>query len=265
MNKLWFYLKEASLSCLFVALIVSVISYIFSGLRSQFYFEKYGLKLFKKFAVALYFLGSSFNIVLLGGIGGDGYKIFYLWKLEKFSKIKSLRIIFYERVNGVYVLILFGLIFAFFSDFVHIIPYFTYLMTLGLITVTPAYLLGAKYMIRDKIDIAVGALKFSFFVQLTQYIMYSFIIIGIEPTLSFHTWINFAVLFAISSIVAIIPITIGGAGLRDLTFLYGTQFISTEHKELGIAVCILIFTISSISCLPGVFFIYNINSMKRKF
>jgi len=264
LNKLWYYLKEASLGYLFIALIVSILSYIFSGLRSQFYFEKYGLKLHKKFAVALYFLGSSFNIVLPGGIGGDGYKIFYLSKLEDFSKIKSLRVIFYERVNGVYVLILIGLIFAYFSDFVHVIPYFTYLLIVGLIAITPCYLLGAKYLIQDQVDVAIGALKFSFFVQIFQYFMYTFVILSIEPSLSIKTWVNFAVLFSLASIVAIVPITIGGAGLRELTFLYGTQFINTEHQELGIAVCIMLFTISTISCLPGIFFLYNINSMQRR-
>jgi hypothetical protein len=116
------YLTDLNLLYFFIALLASSISLIFSALRSRYYFHQNGLLLRKRFAIIIYYIGYFFNIILPGGIGGDGLKVLYLYKLEKFSKISSLRIILYERVNGFYALIFLGFIIYYFTNFVYLIP-----------------------------------------------------------------------------------------------------------------------------------------------
>ncbi|AIF81999.1 hypothetical protein I862_07225 [endosymbiont of Acanthamoeba sp. UWC8] len=257
-SKLFVYLKNADIALLVVAIIASHLSLILSSLRSKFYFKQYGLTLPVIFTVSLYYLGTFYNILLPGGIGGDGYKVYLLSKLEKFPKLGSLRIILYERVNGFYILVLFGLILVLFSDFLHKIPYLKLLTWLCIILITPCYLLGVKYILRDNIGAALRATIFSFFVQLFQVVMVLLIILALNQSLSYNQIINFIVLFIVASIVAILPISIGGAGLRELTFLYGIGLINPELEEIGVTIALVAFAIYIITSLPGAFFITNI-------
>ncbi len=260
-GKLLLYLEGAKITLLLAAVIASHVSLIFSAMRSKLYFKQYGLLLSDKFCIALYYLGTFYNILLPGGIGGDGYRVYLLSKLEHFSKIKSLRVILYERVNGFYVLVLFGLIGLLFSDFISYIPHGKSLTWLAIIFITPCYLFGVKYVLKDKVISAFKAVGFSFFIQLFQIIMVLFIISALSENLDYDMIINFTVLFIISSIVAILPISIGGAGLRELTFLYGLSLVNSDLQEMGVAIALLVFAIYIITGLPGVIFIYNIKKI----
>ena len=71
-----------------------------------------------------------FNIILPSGIGGDGYKIFLLSKLHNFSKLKSLRIIIYERANGLYPLCVLSLLILVYTPFYDINTFSKYIINI---------------------------------------------------------------------------------------------------------------------------------------
>ncbi len=262
-DKLWHYIKEANLVYLMLALLFSSISLTFSAFRSQLYLKEYGLNLSKQYCIALYFVGTFFNIFLPGGIGGDGYKVYLLWKQKHFPKVTAIRIMLYERVNGFYALAFFGLVLALFSDFLNILPYTRQLAWLCILLITPTYLFGVKYILKDKPSIALKAIPYSFIVQLFQLIMFLCIIFSFKQTLSYQTIINFSVLFVIASIVAIIPISIGGIGLRELTFLYGIGVIDSSKQEIGVAIALLVVLIYILTAIPGAVFTNKIQKLKH--
>jgi uncharacterized membrane protein YbhN (UPF0104 family) len=68
--------------------------------------------------------------------------------------------------------------------------------------------------------------------------------------------IELLVLFLISSIVSVLPITIGGVGVRELTFLYGLKFIGW-NPDIGIAFSFLFFSITLLASLIGVLFLHK--------
>jgi len=66
--------------------------------------------------------------------------------------------------------------------------------------------------------------------------------------------IDLLVIFLISSIVAILPFTVGGIGARELTFLYLLELIHSD-VHIGVTLSILFFIITAISSLIGIVFI----------
>jgi len=68
-------------------------------------------------------------------------------------------------------------------------------------------------------------------------------------------------LFLVSSVVAVLPLTIGGVGVRELTFLYGLEFIG-EEPSLGVTFSFLFFIITAISSLMGLFLLNRLSVEK---
>jgi uncharacterized membrane protein YbhN (UPF0104 family) len=250
-------ISGASLGFLIIALIFSHLSLLASAYRSRYYFSRYGCDVKPGFAIKLYYIGTFYNILLPGGIGGDGYKVYLIGKLKSFSRIKSLRIMLYERVNGFYALCVLGFLLNFISDFVAVIPYLFELNLSLLFLVTPCYLFGIKYVLKDEVETASIAALYSFVVQILQLVMFIAILYALKVNLVTVEIINLSVLFVIASIVAIIPISIGGVGLRELTFLYGTTFINNADQSIAVAAAMIVFIIYIITALPGAFFSLN--------
>ncbi len=249
-----------------IALFCSVISLIISGIRSHYYFSAYGLKLSQKYIIFLYFIGTFFNLALPGGIGGDGYKIYHIHKCFQFSKLKAFRVVLYERVNGFFVLCILGFIIFYFSSF-HNIAYASLINTALLLLITPCYAFGIKYVLKDKIDIAFRASWYSLFVQLFQLALSISLLYALAPSAAKDVYIDFTLLFVIASILSIIPISVGGIGIRELTFLYGLEFLKDPESllTLGIAFALssfLIYTLTALVGLPMYYMIKSVNPSK---
>lgn len=257
------HIMQANMLLVFLALLLQNGSLMCSALRSRYYFHSYGLKVRKRFAIAYYYVGTLFNTILPGGISGDGYKIYLLWKLEKFPKLLGLRIMLYERVSGFYVLVFMGLLALLASSYIELFPYELPLTIACIIFITPCYLFGVKYVMRDKIAIAWGASYYSFFVQLLQVTSALVLVKALiaEPTM--QQYIDYIVLFIAASIAAIIPISVGGAGLRELTFLYGIQLMPISDVETGVAFAMINFFLYLLTAIPGILLFYKIDKIKR--
>lgn len=210
-------ISSAKLSFLTASLIFSHLSLLSSAYRSRYYFSCYGSYINSEFAIKLYYIGMFYNLLLPGGIGGDGYKVYLIKKIKSFSGIKSFRIILYERVNGFYALCVLGLLLNFMSDFIKLKSYFFEFNLILFFLITPCYIFGIKYVLRDKVEVASLAALYSFVVQILQLMMFIAILYALKTNLTTVELINLSVLFITSSIVAIIPVSIGGIGIRELT------------------------------------------------
>ncbi|MDF3047540.1 MAG: hypothetical protein K0R73_658 [Candidatus Midichloriaceae bacterium] len=237
------------------AFICSVISMFISGIRSQHYFSEFGLTVPKKDMVKLYFAGAFLNLALPGGIGGDGYKIFHIYKHFHFSKLKAFRIVLYERVNGFYVLCIFGFIIAYFSSFIKL-PYTYIINTALLVLITPCYIFGIKFVLKDKFSAALKATWYSIWVQLLQISMAWLLVHGLAHSADAYLYLDFIVLFIAASILAIIPISIGGIGVRELTFLYGLKLLNVPPHmlALGVSFALASFFVYVLTVTLGAFF-----------
>jgi uncharacterized membrane protein YbhN (UPF0104 family) len=113
-------------------------------------------------------------------------------------------------------------------------------------------LLGCKYVIHDKVKTALGAGFYSLWVQLLQVVIAFCTLTALLPEASAIDYVNYTLLFIIASILIIFPISIGGIGVRELTFLYGFNYFGYEtQKDIGISVALLLFVINILTSLPG--------------
>jgi uncharacterized membrane protein YbhN (UPF0104 family) len=65
-------------------------------------------------------------------------------------------------------------------------------------------------------------------------------------------WLAYGLVFLLSSLATLLPITIGGIGARELVFVFAAHQLGTS-QDAAIAFSILFFIINVLSSLPGVF------------
>ena len=249
-TKLESILKEVNIFYLFIAFLFFNLSKIISAIRLNYYFKEINIDLDLKKNLMLYYLGMFYNLFLPGGIGGDGYKAYLLNKKYhiKFSLI--VQALLFDRISGLVSLIFLASFLFLFSSY-SVTP-FNYLAFLSLISVYFVF-----YFISKKLKKFMYYFKqttfLGFLVQLIQLFSALFIIYSLPDHVPI---IDFLVLFLISSVVSVLPITIGGIGVRELTFLYGLQFIGYS-PDIGIAFSFMFFFITLMSSLIGILFIHK--------
>src|SRR5690606_30129069 len=89
-----------------VAFLIFLTSQIIGATRLNGIFKGIGLYLSEKYNFKLSLLGMFYNLFLPGGIGGDGYKIFFLRKKFGIKGRRLLMAIFFDRLSGLWALCL---------------------------------------------------------------------------------------------------------------------------------------------------------------
>lgn len=224
--------------------------YAFSKMISAFRFNAFlrteGIQLRSIQNLKLYLLCMYYNLLLPGGISGDGYKIKLL--MDAFGKPfkRMFTITLMDRISGLFALGQLSLLVLLY------VPEFMKYWFL----IVPAFILS----------FVVSWFVFSWMIgrNRTTWITTSLQSIGVQASQAIATlglvfalgegiyWPDYLVLFLVSSVVAMLPITIGGAGARELTFLYGSQFLQI-HAEKAVAIGFLFYVISTTVALMGIF------------
>jgi uncharacterized membrane protein YbhN (UPF0104 family) len=239
---------------LLIAFITFNLSQIISAKRVHTYLENINITPSFKYQLMLYYIGMFYNILIPGGIGGDGYKAYKFEKL--FNKgykliIKSLLI---DRISGLFAIFILLSILLFFSSFSSFLFFAVLLLTISPFIL---YLIHNFFFIEFKPSFYKN-LFYSIIIQFLQVLTFIFILFSFK--INYHL-IDFSILFLISSIISVIPISIGGVGLRELTFLYGLEFLHLNPTN-GVIVAFLFFVISLISSSIGILFIEKLEEEK---
>ncbi len=243
-------LKEINLFWFFLAFIAFNISKIISSFRLNFYFRDLALKLSETVNLMLYYLGMFYNLFLPGGIGGDGYKIYILNKKHK-TRVKDLIMAtLLDRISGVVALGFFAGILFCFSSFISIHKSLLFLSIFCTIAIFPVFIYLHKKFFAKFNNSLKNTTYLALIVQLFQLICSYFLILSIGET----GMIDFLTVFLISSVVAVVPLTVGGIGAREVTFFYAFELISKEPNS-GIVFSILFFMITAFSSLIGILFL----------
>jgi uncharacterized membrane protein YbhN (UPF0104 family) len=239
---------------LLIAFITFNLSQIISAKRVHTYLENINITPSFKYQLMLYYIGMFYNILIPGGIGGDGYKAYKFEKL--FNKgykliIKSLLI---DRISGLFAIFILLSILLFFSSFSSFLFFAVLLLTISHFIL---YLIHNFFFIEFKSSFYKN-LFYSIIIQFLQVLTFIFILFSFK--INYHL-IDFSILFLISSIISVIPISIGGVGLRELTFLYGLEFLHLNPTN-GVIVAFLFFVISLISSSIVILFIEKLEEEK---
>ncbi|WP_200762320.1 lysylphosphatidylglycerol synthase transmembrane domain-containing protein [Nitrosophilus alvini] len=252
-DRLFAILKETDPIWLFWAFVAFNLSKIVSSVRLNYYFKDIGINLSEKANLILYYVGMYLNLFLPGGIGGDGYKIYLLAKRYN-TKVSSLiNATLLDRISGLAALVFLAAILFAFSSYTDIYPGLGILSIIGAALVYPVFLYLHKKLFKNFSTYIKETTLLGLAVQLLQLSSAYFIILSLPNDVNN---IDFLTLFLISSVVAVLPLTIGGVGARELTFLYGLKLIG-EDPATGIAFSFIFFLITLVSSAIGLLFVHR--------
>jgi uncharacterized membrane protein YbhN (UPF0104 family) len=251
-DSLWDLAKSLHFFWLISAVILFVFSKVATAFRLNLYFKNIDLYISEKKNWRLYLIGMFYNLFLPGGIGGDGYKVYLLNKHHKTAVKKLLQAVLLDRLGGLVAIVF--LLFVFFLLVQVDIPWlestwWNALMVLGLILTIPAFWLVQKFLFKDFLPSFVSANAWSFAGQIAQLICAYFILraLGIQEQI-----LAYQLVFLLSSIVAVLPLTIGGVGARELVFIYAHTYAGIEETA-AVAFSMIFFLITAGTSLVGAF------------
>lgn len=250
LNQLSALLTQVNLLWISVSIIFYILSKIISAFRFNMFLSTEGIQLSERDNLMLYWLGMYYNLLLPGGISGDGYKIKLLKDHFGISLRKLLKITFLDRTSGLFALgILFMILFPW-------VPQFRTWMVLSIILLI--IMIAGGYYFFSFFGNAVCSLflKTSFLsclVQIQQIICIICIIFAFDQS---EQWISYTLLFLISSVVAMIPVTIGGAGSREITFLLGADSLGIQ-SETAVGIAFVFYLISTLVAIFGIKFSFK--------
>ncbi|PKP50573.1 MAG: hypothetical protein CVT94_01120 [Bacteroidetes bacterium HGW-Bacteroidetes-11] len=242
--------RNVNYSWLVAATLLFAISKVFSSFRLNLFFRNINAGLTEASNLRLYLLGMYYNLFLPGGIGGDGYKIYLLNKKYQIKAKKLFWAVFLDRVNGVLALFVLAMILALLIPIPLIYKYFA----AGLIPVSIiTYYAGIHWFFKDFKTSLNKTNLYSLAVQMAQLVSAWFILYANNNQ---DQTLSYLFLFLISSIVATLPITIGGIGSREITFLFGAELMQLDIHQ-SIALSLLFYVITALVSLFGIYFSLN--------
>ena len=235
---------------LLVALVLYICSKVVSAIRLNQLQSQIPIELSEKKNTKLYFIGMFYNLFLPGGIGGDGYKAVWLRKNFSVPTKDIVSTLFLDRFLGLAALFLLLFVGAWFTNLYTKLPgmYFWLSILLFVFVLPVTYFVVQQFFSRF-VNVFWTTIGLSLLVQLIQIAEAVVLILAIGLS---GKVINYIVLFLASSIAAVLPISIGGVGVRELTFIYGNELLNIE-KNQAVAFSLLFFIVMAFSSFIGAF------------
>lgn len=231
------------------ALILFVLSKMVSSLRLNKFLVSTGIHISERANMKLYLQGMYYNLFLPGGIGGDGYKIYLLNRKYEVRTRKIFWAVMMDRIIGV--VALFCMAVVLFCFIPGMGKYAWYIWILIPIAISISYLAFRRFFPYLLRVFRISNLL-SIVVQLLQLCSALLILLSLKVPGSLE---DYLFVFLISSMVAVLPLTIGGIGSREFTFMLGAQWLGLD-LNLSIALSLLFYLITAFSSFWGI--IYSI-------
>lgn len=243
-------LQKANWFYLFLALIAFVISKLVAAIRLNIYFKNINVHLPAWQNIKLYWLGMFYNLFLPGSISGDAYKVILLKRKMNIPYKKTTAAVLLDRFSG---LLGNGLILAVYSFFV--MKNSIYVIGIAgavLLAVVVFYYIINRWL-KDFIRSFLPTLFLGIAVQASQVVCVYLIMaaLGIPAHVMEYVFI-----FLISSVVAVLPLTIGGLGAREVVFLEGSRYFGLA-QETPVVISLLFYLITLVTSAVGSFYVFN--------
>jgi glycosyltransferase 2 family protein len=246
----WRMIRNADAGLLTLALIFFVTSKVFCSYRLNSYFRNIGIFLKDSTHLQLYGIGMFYNLFLPGGIGGDGYKVYLLRKTHRVPTKDLIRAVVLDRGNGLAVLLFLMFALAIFMPVDGPLPIkSSWIGILGLITILPGFYVVMILFFKDFLPSLWTTTGYSFLNQLLQLISAYFILLAMGVT---DEYIAYLFVFLISSVISVLPLTIGGVGARELVFVYAYEYVAID-KNIAVAFSLMFFVFTALTSLSGIF------------
>ncbi|WP_293301705.1 lysylphosphatidylglycerol synthase transmembrane domain-containing protein [Allomuricauda sp.] len=239
-------LKKSDPIYLVLAILLFILSKVLAAFRLQLYFHQIGARITQLANLKLYLLGMFYNLFLPGGIGGDAYKGYVVQKEYKPGTKKVVSVLLVDRLSGMLLLFVYACALALLSSN----TFFNGLN--GLIALAIPLSVVVFWWVNKRFFISGfpvfwKSLGYSALVQLAQLVCVLCILKSLSIGLDV---VEYLFVFLVSSIVSVIPLTIGGIGSREVTFLYGAEWLGL-NASTSIGISFTFFLITALVSLMG--------------
>ena len=232
---------------LVLAILFFAASKVLASVRLNLYFHELGIRLTQKSNLKLYVLGMFYNLFLPGGIGGDAYKGYLIKKKFEVDTKKMISVLVLDRLSGLLLLFIYACVLAVLLNNTWLNKFEILIGTLGVLSVLVYWFLNKRFF-NFVLPVFRKSFALSAMVQLAQLICVFFIL----QSLSIQTnEIAYLFIFLISSIVSVLPLTIGGIGSREITFFYGATLLILDENT-SISISMVFFLITALVSLFGI-------------
>lgn len=250
-------LQKADGFYLFLALIAFILSKLISAFRLNAYFRNIGIKLPEWQHIKLYWLGMFYNLFLPGSIGGDAYKVMLLTRKYTVPFKKTTAAVLTDRFSGLLGL---GLAIAFYGVFV-----LKHYWQMGVVIAGALAAIALLYLLLKRwfpyfIPGFFSALLLGIAVQALQVISIYLITASLEVSSPVTSYIF---IFLISSVLSVLPLTIGGLGIREVVFLEGSRYFGLS-QETAVVISIIFYLVTLLTSAAGVIYVFKKNLAQKK-
>jgi uncharacterized membrane protein YbhN (UPF0104 family) len=242
--------KTLSWGWLIPAIALFVGSKVATAIRLNAYFANIHISLSFWENWRLYLIGMFYNLFLPGGIGGDGYKVYLLNNQFKTPVKELLKASLLDRLGGLIAILalLFGILLVIELPLPLGNPRISkILFEVGTIGIIPGFWLLQKFLFSNFLPSFWQGIFWSLVGQLAQMaaVVCLLLALGVQDK-----FLAYQAVFLLSSIVAVLPLTIGGVGARELVVVYAHSYAGIQETE-AVAFSLLFFLISAAVSLSG--------------
>jgi uncharacterized membrane protein YbhN (UPF0104 family) len=228
--------------------LLAVSAFMFSKLLSCFrlniYFRHIDIRLPEWKNIQLYWLGMFYNIFLPGSISGDAYKVVRLTQLYQVPYKRTTAAVLLDRFSGLLALgVLLGVcwMLAFKGG------NYSYWVMSGMLLAIPFCLLLVKLFFPYFVRSFFPTFAWGMAVQVFQVVCMYCILQALH--IHDHTE-QYMLVFLIAAVVAVLPVSIGGLGAREVVFLWGAQVFGLDNT-VSVMASVLFYCTTIVSSLPG--------------
>jgi len=233
-------LLKANWLFLAAAVLFYMISKVAAAFRLNIYFRNINIPLSQVTNLKLYWLGLFYNLFLPGSISGDAYKVIFLTRKFAVPYKKTTAAVILDRLTGLlglaFVLALYG--FLVLDNNL----YRSILLLAAIIATILAYVIIKKWF-SDFLPGFWSTFLLGLVVQLfSNGCAYMIMLaLGID-----HDFNKYIFIFLVASIAAVLPLTLGGLGAREIVFLELSKYFGlVEHTSVLIGFLIYITVVIS--------------------
>lgn len=248
-GEVWGILQKSHPGYIGLALLFFIVSKVVSAFRLNLYFHQLGVLLTQKSNLKLYLLGMFYNLFLPGGIGGDAYKGYLIRKNFEVRTKKVVSVLLLDRLSGLLLLFIYACLLAMgLKD--RLLSDYRILFAVGIVlSVLVFWVLNTRFF-GYVFPVFWKSFGYSALVQGLQLVSLYCILCALSVE---NNILAYLFVFLISSIVSVVPLTIGGIGSREVTFYYGAIWLGL-NQDTSIGISMTFFLITAFVSLLGIYF-----------
>ena len=234
-----------------LAVILLMLSKLFSAFRLNIYFRNIQIHLPEWRNIKLYWLGMFYNLFLPGSISGDAYKVVLLKKKYDSSYKKTSAAVLLDRFSGLLALCL---ILSAYGVIVLDKTLYDVILVIGSVTATIALYLVVRFYLKDFLSGFWSTFFWGLIVQFTQVVCVYCILLSLGLRIDQPQWIF---IFLVAAVIAVFPVSLGGGlGTREVVFVEGAKYFHLD-PQVALVISLLFYLSTVIASIWGLYFVFH--------